>query len=167
MFCLIYLLKRVDKFLLKNSKRQFDDCWLSELVCQKGCKVQSLLPLHNRCVCREWLGLDELSNPILQKKLWIEGGEEGISSFAEAVCSVFDDSGLFRAIESEDIPEPFLSSFLKLGDLVREVPDNKSPEETINHPEMQNIKEVSLELLQLINLCTRQFKNRALKNHSH
>lgn len=95
-------------------------------------------------------GLDELSNPILQRKLWIGDDKESMSSFTEVICEIFDDSGLSRAIESNYVPEPFLSQFLKLGELVREIPEDDYPEEIMKHPKMNSVKIISLDILKLI-----------------
>lgn len=95
--------------------------------------------------------LNELASEELQWKLWVHGNDNLMSSFTEAVCGVFDDSGLDRAKKTGYLANNFPVEICVLVDrlykLIRKVPDNLKPEETINHPEMQSIRLVSYELL--------------------
>lgn len=99
-------------------------------------------------------GLNELSDSNIQKELWIEG-IGGISSFTEAICSIFDDSGLAVLMNENGLKDPLLSKFNELDSLLRQIPEHDAPENIINHPNMKDVKRVSNELIQLINISQR------------
>ncbi len=42
-------------------------------------------------------GLRELAEAALQEKLWVNGNQDQMSSFTEAMSYVFDDAGIARA----------------------------------------------------------------------
>ena len=91
-------------------------------------------------------GLEELSNQSEQKRLWAGIGNDGeeISSFAEAVCWTFDDSGLSMLLErggiSERIPPAQIENLRQLSLLCKSIPSQLSPEEEISHPIMAEVR---------------------------
>jgi hypothetical protein len=83
----------------------------------------------------------ELSDETLQRRRWLSSGEGEVSSFTEAVCELFDDSGLGheldrgRAVfgaEVDDFLRRFGTTLRDLGRLDRSLP----PATLIAHPEM-------------------------------
>jgi hypothetical protein len=93
-------------------------------------------------------GLNELSNRERQEQLWLSDGSSGeVSSFTEAICGVFDDSGVTRGIESGAISGSTAALFNELKALISKIPEDVPPEETINNPLMIEVRRVSLELL--------------------
>lgn len=94
-------------------------------------------------------GLTELSDSNIKKELWIDE-IGGMSSFTEAICNVFDDSGLAVLINEDGLEEPYLSKFNELGSLLRQIPEHDAPEDIINHPNMKEVQKVSNELIKLI-----------------
>jgi hypothetical protein len=100
----------------------------------------------------EW-GLEELSSRFEQERLWLGTDQCEISSFEEAVCSVFTDSLLDLVMQSDSptglgIAEE--EKFNLLGRLVDSVETDCQPEIVINSPEMTKIRRVSSELLDLL-----------------
>jgi len=95
-------------------------------------------------------GLTELSDREVQIKLWIHGDEDGMSSFTEAICGIFDDGGVTRAIEAGLISEPLLGLFRQLDALIDEIPEHAKPSVIIKHPVMPKVKSVALNLLQAL-----------------
>lgn len=55
--------------------------------------MANVMRVHSELIL--W-ALEELSREDEQRRLWLSTGENGaaISSFAEAICQLFDDSGL-------------------------------------------------------------------------
>lgn len=46
-------------------------------------------------------GLTELASEDLQYAVWVDPDDARVGSFVEAICQVWDDSGLSRALEKE------------------------------------------------------------------
>jgi hypothetical protein len=93
--------------------------------------------------------LEELSDVEAQKRLWVNGGPEGVSSFTEAICGVFDDGGVTRALESGELAQrPKLQKlFEQLDALVGKVDEGRPPDQIIQDPEMAVIRDVASQLL--------------------
>lgn len=76
-------------------------------------------------------GLRELVDAELQEKLWVNGNQDQMSSFTEAMSYVFDDAGIARAIDSGYLQENFSSALCnkvaELRRLLHQIPDNSSP----------------------------------------
>lgn len=107
--------------------------------------------------------LRELASEELQKKLWLYGNENQMSSFTEAICGVFDDARLTRALETGYLENHFSSELCqkvkKLDQMINLVPEDLPPEQIINHPKMGVIRALSGELLDL-------FESEAVKGDS-
>jgi len=101
-------------------------------------------------------GLLELSDKTMQENLWDNADEniDEMSSYGEAVCFVFDDSGASRAFEKGQLETvygaDFTEKFAQLDSLVCLVPMELSPKEIIEHPRMVEIREVAGELVRLL-----------------
>lgn len=95
--------------------------------------------------------LTELADVNTQRDFWING-RGGQSALAEAVETLFTDSGLSELLEDGVIAfSPIIDQKLKLLDvLVAEVPGTHSPSEVVNDERMLPIRELSRELLNLI-----------------
>jgi hypothetical protein len=104
--------------------------------------------------------LEELASVEVQQRLWLGDSLGEASSFQEAICGVFDDSGLGRAMESGWIAERFgndiTSKVAELGTLVDKVPPNLPPREIIGLPLMADVRRVSRELM---NFFAQRIKN--------
>jgi len=61
----------------------------------------------------QW-GLEELASEKEQERLWLGNAEGEMSSFEEAVCNTFDDSGLSKTLESKTASANYPSEFTKL-----------------------------------------------------
>jgi len=94
-------------------------------------------------------GLTELRDKEAQEKLWLHGDEE-ISSFTEAICGVFDDGGVSRALDKGEVDEPLASLFRRLDSLVAKVPEHSKPDHIIAHPAMEDVRTVAGELLKAL-----------------
>jgi hypothetical protein len=97
--------------------------------------------------------LEELSDKELQEKLWLHGDENGISSFTEACCGLFDDAGLSRAVETGYLEKYFSKELChkvdKLEWLLDKISEYLPEEEIIKHPKMDEVRVLSGELLAL------------------
>ena len=97
--------------------------------------------------------LRELSSREAQEALWLRGDPENISSFTEAICRVFDDSGLTRALESGRlqavVSEELLQKLVQLHDSIRLIPEASSPTTILEHPGMESVRALAGELLRL------------------
>jgi len=100
--------------------------------------------------------LEELSNIEQQRRLWLGQSKDEMSSFEEACCGVFDDSGLTRAFDKglveRDYGEGVASMVKELGVLVGSVESNLSPKDVIQHRAMTRMRSLSKELLET-DLC--------------
>lgn len=99
-------------------------------------------------------GLQELASREVQERLWVQGNGDEMSSFTEAICSVFDDAGVSRAMDSGVLqtyfsPE-FCSKMRDLDRLVGVVPEDAAPEEVIASPEMERIRTLARRLLEIL-----------------
>ena len=95
--------------------------------------------------------LNELSDKEVQMKLWVRGDDGHMSSFTEAICGVFDDAGITRALEKGQLEKDVHDRFVELDKLVVQVPENLRPEKIIEHKLMPRIREVASQLLHLVN----------------
>jgi hypothetical protein len=99
-------------------------------------------------------GLRELASLDLQIRLWLDGEDDQMSSFTEAICKVFDDSGLTRIVEANELkkyfPDEICSRINNLDRLINCVPEFAEPHEIVEHPEMNQIRLVAAELLKLL-----------------
>ncbi|MER2510259.1 MAG: hypothetical protein ABTQ27_16100 [Amaricoccus sp.] len=99
-------------------------------------------------------GLEELSDKELQERLWTGNVDGEMSSFVEAICSIFDDSGLGKVLDSSEISDQISSEVrekaIHLSRLVRLVPQSAAPLDLIQHPAMNDVRSMALELLFLL-----------------
>lgn len=94
--------------------------------------------------------LRELANADYQAALWTGQVEGEHSSFTEAVCVLFDDAGLARAIDSRTLEKMYSKALyecaLELRTLVALIDDTGTPEQTLNHPKLDTLREVAFKL---------------------
>lgn len=95
-------------------------------------------------------GLKELSDSNLQQRLWVDGNDE-MSSYTEAICMIFDDSGLGLSIEKGSLDEPLLGSFKELDEVIDTIPENETPEDIMGHPNMPKLQQVASKIICEIN----------------
>jgi hypothetical protein len=99
-------------------------------------------------------GLEELSDKNFQERVWLGKSVGEMSSFDEAVCATFDDSGLGILLDSDrrrtEIPPDQRELAIKLSRLVKKIPRGRSPSEVIDHPAMQSVRETAKELLMIL-----------------
>lgn len=98
-------------------------------------------------------GLEELSDKAEQERLWLGDGKSGqeVSSFHEAVCCTFDDTGLSilmeEGMESETISTAQFESIKQLLALCKSIPSHLSPRETIDRPDMVEVRKLAEKIL--------------------
>ncbi len=96
-------------------------------------------------------GLEELASREEQERLWLANGStDEMSSFEEVICSVFDDSGVSRALDSGKLSAQLADKFRSLSKLIDKVPQNVPPQQQIDHPAMKAISEIALELKEML-----------------
>jgi len=95
--------------------------------------------------------LEELASRDEQERLWLSDGSSGeVSSFTEAICGVFDDGGVSRAIDSGNLSGELAGKFKALETSIRTIPEDVHPKQQIDHPAMKDIAKLSEELLKLL-----------------
>jgi hypothetical protein len=99
--------------------------------------------------------LRELSDESLQRRRWLSSGEGEVSSFTEAVCQLFDDSGLGDELDKgreifghsiDDGLRQFVVMLRRLQHLERTI----SPASLIEHADMAAVRARARELLSQI-----------------
>ena len=95
--------------------------------------------------------LQELADPELQHRLWLASSGEA-SSFTEAICRLFDDSGLARALEREEVVYgvPTDTVLRRLGKAVQAVDEFQDPVDLIADPMMETVRELAAQALSLL-----------------
>jgi hypothetical protein len=99
-------------------------------------------------------GLEELSDRNFQERVWLGKSVTEMSSFVEAICHTFDDSGLADTLDSErkrsEMSPDLREIALKLDRLVKKVPQGLTPLDIINHPAMKEVREIAEEMLMML-----------------
>lgn len=96
--------------------------------------------------------LQELSDISLQEKLWTASFGPEISSFTEAVCQLYDDSGLGDALkEGTAFNDKIDNKIRELDAALDEIPDYMDPNENIEHEKMPQVRSLAFEILKDIN----------------
>lgn len=102
-------------------------------------------------------GLEELSDREYQERVWA-GKEDGeMSSFVEAYCRTFDDSGLGHALAfnapTDQLSPEAKEKAVRLDQLLRRIPQSAAPSDIIAHPTMTDVRDLAAELLALMKSC--------------
>lgn len=101
----------------------------------------------------QW-ALEEFSDEREQRRLWLSDGSGGkeVSSFVEAHCGLFDDSGLGDALErnSTGFGEQIDRQLVLLGTLLRRIDSRRVPQEIIADPLMSRIRSLAADALQAL-----------------
>lgn len=97
--------------------------------------------------------LGVFSDKTYQTALWTGNVKDEQSSFTEAVCILFDDSGLGIELDSgvfeiNHSPELY-RSICRFRMLLRDIDDSGSPEKTLKNPKMHEIREAAVTLKKL------------------
>ena len=99
-------------------------------------------------------GLEELSDRALQEKLWLGKCEGEMSTFDEAICTTFDDSGFGDALDSPankfGLSEVLREKANRLRALIHKIPHTLDDKDIIIHPQMDSVRSAASELLRLI-----------------
>ena len=95
--------------------------------------------------------LQELSDESYQRRVWMASSGPEVSSYTEAVCMLFDDSGLDLRLESGEAFGGSIDSLLKqLGVLLDGVPSNRAPLDIINDERMVDVRKLASRILKSI-----------------
>lgn len=97
--------------------------------------------------------LKELSDEMLQTALWTGKSDGEQSSFTEAVCVLFNDAGLEKALDSGLLDKTYSKALCRrarqLDALVNMIDDTGTPEDTLGHPKMNDLRDTARELMAL------------------
>lgn len=98
--------------------------------------------------------LKELSDEAYQRRVWCGAGGQEMSSFDEAICGLFDDSGLGSALETSK-PKPIFSfnvdeSLRRLRVAISMIDQSAPPADLVQDPKMQLVRELAKFTLQTI-----------------
>lgn len=102
------------------------------------------------------LGLEEPSDKSEQERLWARIKNDGteMSSFTEAICCMFDSTGLGDLLNKDTpidrIPRQQASNLRRLRKLAGSISEDLSPIEQIEHPVMREIRQVAAETLRAL-----------------
>jgi hypothetical protein len=97
--------------------------------------------------------LSELANYDFQRRVWLASSGPEISSFAEAICGLFDDTGLGDRLEKQTHPVFSAEIDESLRELDRLVLRASSsfgsmpPAEVIEHQNMREIRSLAAQIL--------------------
>ena len=96
--------------------------------------------------------LEELASLGEQERIWCGNLSNEVSSFEEAVCGVFDDARITRAMDSGILRREFgdevLHQFKALDALVQKAPLNLAPGDLLSLPLLDKIRAASRSLLE-------------------
>jgi hypothetical protein len=105
-----------------------------------------------------WSSLRELSDVDYQRRVWILAAGPEMSSFSEAVCELFDDSGLGRALEGQSLVFGAEAdhTLRTLDKAIAGMPaSDLSAPSMIDHPQMVRIRELAKRALDQIAAAAR------------
>jgi hypothetical protein len=97
--------------------------------------------------------LGEMSDLDYQSRVWTgRGGDHEMSSFVECVERLYDDSGLELALDAEEpvFGPPVDDELRELGDLVRKIDADQSPDDLIASPRMRAARDRAGAILRAI-----------------
>ena len=116
--------------------------------------------LNTQCLIE---GLKVLASKEEQRRLWLPNDSNEMSLFDEDVCYVFDDSHLSKAVDrgwlSKNCSEEFCETVRKLKKAISYVPAELAPEALMEHPRMDDVRQLSQELLALVERAQQQGRN--------
>ena len=96
--------------------------------------------------------LEELASIEEQRRLWLGNAPGEMSTFDEAGCGVFDDSGVTRGIRNGFMLDRYgseiVNQFESLSALIRKLPPGLKPDEEIEHPIMGQIRATAKRILE-------------------
>jgi hypothetical protein len=98
--------------------------------------------------------LRELADEAYQQRVWCGDGGQEMSSFVEAICGLFDDSGLSDALENS-VREPVFSFLIdenlkKLRIAISTIEQSAAPADLIRDPKMQRVRGLAKSILQAL-----------------
>ena len=95
--------------------------------------------------------LQELAELEVQRRLWLASSGEA-SSFTEAVCLLFDDSGLARALERNEVVYGVRVDAVlrRLGKAVQAIDESQDPVDLLADPMMETVRELAAQALLLL-----------------
>lgn len=99
--------------------------------------------------------LEELADQALQERLWLGKIPGEMSSFEEAVCGAFDDSGLSDVLNSPSprkrdlVSDEVRQSADRLSRCIREAP-TRDPAILVQHPAMDAVRSAAFDLLRIL-----------------
>lgn len=103
----------------------------------------------NRNLVRQ--NLRALADEAFQERVWLASSGPEISSFTEAVCQLFDDSGLDLALEEgRAFGNPIDELLQQLGSMLDQIPDQRPPVEIINDLKMVDVRKLSSQILRML-----------------
>lgn len=99
-------------------------------------------------------GLEQLANRQRQEFTWSPNSQNIMSSFTEDVIAVFDDAIVMHALQNGHIifDKNVTKALWELHDATDAVDERRPPEEVINDPKMELVRQKATEILRLINI---------------
>jgi hypothetical protein len=100
--------------------------------------------------------LEELSDKSYQERIWTASSGPEISSFIEAQCQLFDDSGLDLALENNNAFGDQIDNLLKdLRLKLKNINQDRSPLDVINDPQMGAVRKLAAQILNQLPIETK------------
>jgi hypothetical protein len=96
--------------------------------------------------------LRELADKDFQRKVWLASSGPKISSLEEAVCGLYDDSGLQGEMDRAHtvFSETIDGKLAVLGNKLLAIDSYRHPSEIIEDPKMDEVRMLAAELLNVI-----------------
>ena len=94
----------------------------------------------------------ELADRRFQQRVWLASSGPEVSSFAEAICGLFNDSGLIIPLEKGEcaFTEEIDRMLRRLGAMAHALDELQSPADLIRHSHMERIRKLSIRILSLV-----------------
>lgn len=103
----------------------------------------------NHALIRDCLG--ELSDKSFQQRIWMASSGPEVSSFTEAVCQLFDDSGLDLALnKGSAFGNPIDDLLKQLQARLAEIPHDAPPMNIINDEKMVIVRDIASHILKIM-----------------
>ena len=102
--------------------------------------------------------LENLASEAHQRYTWFPNAEGDMSSLIEDVNNVFNDASVTDALENNQIiyDRKVTEALRELDDAQAPVNEDRDPEEIINDPQMQVVREKAARVLELIKVSERE-----------
>ena len=96
--------------------------------------------------------LREMEDKSFQQRVWLASSGPEVSSITEAMCQLYDDSGLGDELDKSRVvfSETIDAKFVVLGKKLLAIDSDRPPLEIIEDPKMEDVRVLARELLDVL-----------------